>query len=126
MQSMIDRFTRIIALLALFTALIDAGRLLGIGAGGANPIALFSVSGFVLLGIFTVARLFAAVGMWIESNWGTAVLFLGTLIEVALFLSGAVHLDIGFFGFILRLILLVGASLLLWLTFRAWRAAVHD
>lgn len=126
MQSMIDRFTRIIALLALLTALIDAGRLLGIGSGGASPIAMFSASGFVLLSIFTVARMFAAVGMWIESNWGTAVLFLCTLIELVLFLSGTGHLDIGIIGFGLRLILLVGASLLLWLAFRAWRAAVHD
>lgn len=126
MQSMIDRFTRIIALLALLTALLDAGRLLGIGSGGANPITMFSVSGFVLLGIFTVARLFAAVGMWIESNWGTAVLFLGTLIELFLFLSGMARLDIGVIGFSLRVMLLAGASLLLWLAFREWRAAVHD
>ncbi len=126
MQSLIDRFTRIIALLALMTALIDAGRLLGIGSGGASPIAMFSVSGFVLLSIFTVARMFAAVGMWIESNWGTAVLFLGTLIELVLFLSGTVRLDVGVFGFGLRLILLAGATLLLIQAFRNWRAAIHD
>lgn len=126
MQSLIDRFTRIIALLALLTALIDAGRLLGIGAGNANPIAMFSVTGFVLLSGFTVARLFAAVGMWIESNWGTAVLFLGTLIELALFLSGMARLDIGIIGFGLRLVLLAGATLLLVQALRTWRAAIHD
>lgn len=126
MQRLIDRITRTIALLALLTALLDAGRLLGIGSGGGNPISAFGVSGFILLGGFTIARLFAAVGMWIESNWGTAVLFLCTLAELLIFLSGVGRLDIGLIGFVLRLILLTGASLLLWLAFRAWRQAVHD
>lgn len=126
MPQLIDRMSRIIALLALFTALLDAGRLLGIGGGASSPIVLYSIPGFVVLGSFTVARLFAAVGMWIESNWGTPLLFLCTLAELVIFLSGTVRLDIGLVGFALRLVLLIGASLLLWLTFRAWRRAVHD
>jgi len=123
---MILRLTRIIALAALVLALVDAGRLLGAGTSDANPIARFGVESFVLVGGFAVTRLFAAVGMWIRTNWGVPLLFIGTLAELLIFLSGLFRFEIGLVGFGLRLLLLAAASLLLWFAFQEWRKAVHD
>ncbi len=126
LTSMFPNLVRIIAVLALFSGLSDAGRLLGIGAGTANPLELFGVAGFSLLGGFTIARLFAAVGMWIQSTWGTPLLLGTTLLELIVYLSGALALDIGGFGFLLRLVQLAGAILILWTVFRTWRQGIHD
>lgn len=117
---------RQIAILALLNGVLDAGRLLGVGAGDIDPLSKYSVAGFAILGTFTVARLFAAVGMWIESNWGTPLLFGITLVELIIYLGGSVHLDIGLVGFVARLIELVGTILILWVVFRAWRSSLHD
>ena len=126
LTSMFPNLVRIIATLALFSGLSDAGRLLGIGAGTANPLELFGVTGFSLLGGFTIARLFAAVGMWIQSTWGTPLLLGATLLELIVYLSGAIPTAIGGFGFLLRLVQLVGAILIMWTVFRNWRQGIHD
>ncbi len=123
---MIKLITRQVAILALLNGLLDAGRLLGVGAGPADPLAMFSFAGFAYLGAFAIARIFAAVGMWIESNWGVPLLLGTTLVELVLFLFGIVALDIGFFGLIARLVQLAGTLLLLWVAFSAWRSRIHE
>ncbi len=117
---------RLIAVLALLNGLADAARLLGVGAGDASPLQIFGIGGFATLLAFTVARLFAAVGMWIYSNWGAPLLFGATMAELIVFLLSIVKLDIGVAGFAFRLIELAGAILVLWLAYRASREEVHD
>ena len=117
---------RLIAVLALFNGLFDAARLLGVGAGDVSPLQIFGIAGFATLLAFTVARLFAAVGMWIYSNWGAPLLFGATLAELIIFLFGIVKLDIGLAGFGFRLIELAGAILVLWLAWRAHREVTQD
>jgi len=121
-----DNLIRLVAVLALLGSLGDAARLLGVGAGDASPLEMFSIIGFAFLGGFTIARMFAAVGIWIRSTWGTPLLLGTTLIELFVFLTGIVRLDIGIFGFALRLLQLAGAILILWTTYRLWRQRIHD
>ncbi len=123
---MILIIVRQIAILALLNGVLDAGRLLGVGAGDIDPLAKYSVAGFAILGTFAIARIFAGVGMWIKSNWGTPLLFGITLAELVIFLAGSIRLDIGLFGFVARLIELIGTMLILWFAYRAWRSALHD
>ena len=123
---MIQAITRQIAIVALLNGIVDVGRLLGVGNGEANPFDMYSVVGFALLGGFALARLFAAVGMWISSNWGTPLLLGVTVSELMIYLAGYIRLDIGLFGFAARLIEVVGALLILWFIYRQWRAENHD
>lgn len=123
---MVQIIIRQISILALVNGLLDTGRLLGIGLGDADPLQMFSVTGFVLLGGFAIARVFAAVGMWIESNWGTPLLFGVTLFELGIYLFSVFQLDIGFVGFIARLIELAGTIVILWFIFRARYRGIHD
>lgn len=117
---------RLIAILALFNGLFDAARLLGVGAGDVSPLQIFGIGGFATLLAFTIARLFAAVGMWIYSNWGAPLLFGATLAELIIFLFAIVKLDIGLVGFGFRLVELAGAILVLWLAWRARRETTQD
>ncbi|HHB82805.1 MAG TPA: hypothetical protein ENK61_04950 [Devosia sp.] len=123
---MIQAVTRQIAIVALLNGIVDVGRLLGVGNGAANPFDMYSVAGFALLGGFALARVFAAVGMWINSNWGTPLLLGVTTSELMIYLAGYIRLDIGLFGFAARLIEVMGALLILWFFFRRWRAENHD
>jgi len=123
---MFKSIPRQIAALALVNALLDAARLLGMGAGDVSPLQIFGVAGFATLLAFTVARLFAAVGMWIYSNWGTPLLFGATLAELIVFLFSIVKLDIGLVGFAVRLVELAGTVLILWLAYRVRREGAHD
>ncbi|MCF6302059.1 MAG: hypothetical protein L3J13_02465 [Devosiaceae bacterium] len=123
---MIKTVTRQIAIVALLNGIVDVGRILGVGSGDANPFDMYGVVGFALLGGFAIARIFAAVGMWIRSNWGTPLLLGVTLSELMIYLAGYIRLDIGLFGFAARLIEIVGALLILWFIFRQWRRENHD
>ena len=67
-------YIRIVAILALILGLSDAARLLGVNLGPTSPISTMGFSSFVLLGVFCLARLFAAVGLWIKASWGAALL----------------------------------------------------
>ena len=123
---MIDKLVLPIALLALLGGLYDTGRLLGFGLGSQDPVQVFSISGFALLGGFAIARIFAAVGMWIRSNWGTPLLFATTLIELVIFLFAIADLDIGFLGFGFRLVQLAGSLFILFILYRAWHSSRHS
>ena len=123
---MLQAVVRQIAILALLNGIMDTGRLLGVGANGANPFEIYTVLGFSLLGAFAIARIFAAVGIWIESNWGTPVLFITTLAELSVFLFALAPLSIGVIGFGVRLAQLAGSILILGMTFHNWRRHIRD
>jgi hypothetical protein len=123
---MMGNMVRIIAVLALVNALGDGGRLLGVWSGNADPFEIFGMAGFSALGVFAIARLFAAVGMWIVSNWGAPLLLGTTFIELVFLVFGIVPLDVGIIGFGVRLVQLAGVILILWVNFSNWRRGIHD
>jgi len=122
---MIKRITLSLALLALLNGIGDAGRLAGFGLGSLDPMQVYTVSGFALLGSFAITRIIAGVGMWIKSNWGTPLLFGATIVELSIYLSGIVPIDIGLLGFVLRLIQLGGSMFILMLLYRSWQSGKH-
>ena len=117
------RYLRIVAIIALLLGLSDASRLL-ISSGTTSPIAELGAAGFTYLAVFSVARLFAAVGLWIRASWGAVLLGLATAIELLMYLFGNKDVTISMFGFGVRLVLLVSVAALLFLSFRMRRA--HD
>lgn len=118
------RYLRIIAIIALLLGLADAARLLGVSSGAESPIAMLGPAGFAFLAVFCVARLFAAVGLWIRASWGAVLLVGATVIELALYLGGVRDVQMGAFGFALRLLLVGSIAVLFFLSFRLRRA--HD
>ena len=119
-----SRFVRFLAIVALLVGLADAARLLGVGAGDVSPIARYGLAGFTYLAVFCLARLFAAVGIWIGASWGMVLVGGATAIELLMFVAGSpdVHLDT--IGFGVRLILIGGVALMGFLWLRKRRA--HD
>ncbi|ODT70773.1 MAG: hypothetical protein ABS75_11655 [Pelagibacterium sp. SCN 63-23] len=115
-------YTRIIAVLALFLGLSDAARLLGVGTGATSPIAIMGFSGFAYLAIFALARLFAAVGLWINASWGAVLLVATTAVELGLHLAGTGDLRMSTIGFGLRIALLVAILVIFGLSLRFHRA----
>lgn len=117
------RFLRIIAIIALLVGLGDAARLLGV-ASDVSPLQELGAAGFVYLSVFCLARLFAAVGMWIGASWGSVLLVGATSVELIMFLAGNrdVHLDL--IGFAIRLLLVLVIAVLFLLSLRLRRA--HD
>ncbi len=118
------RYLRIVAIVALLLGLADAARLLGVSSGAESPIAELGAAGFSYLAVFCLARLFAAVGLWIRASWGAVLLVGATLIELGLYLGGVRDIEIGAFGFAVRLLLVGSIAVLFFLNFRMRRA--HD
>lgn len=118
------RFLRIVAMVALLMGLGDAARLLGVTTGAASPLQVLGVEGFVYLAIFCLARLFAAVGLWLGASWGAVLLVGSTVVEVVLFLAGNRSIEIDLIGFALRLLIIVAIGVLFFLSLRLRRA--HD
>ena len=118
------RLVRVIAIVALLVGLGDSARLLGVNSGAISPLAQLGPAGFAYLAVFCLARLFAAVGLWLGASWGAVLLVGATSIELVLFLTGNrdIHLDV--IGFGVRLLLVVGIVLLIVLSLRMRRA--HD
>ena len=120
------RYIRIVAIISLLLGLNDAARLLGVSQGSVSPIDTLGTTGFVYLAIFCLARLFAAVGLWIKASWGAVMLVGATAVELAMFLLGNKDLQLTTFGFGVRLVLLI-AILLIFILGRRWeRERVHD
>jgi len=117
---------RTVALITLLLGLTDAARLLGVSMGALSPIDQMGMTAFVYLGIFTIAHLFAAVGIWIRANWGSVLLVAVTALELVLYLSGTRDVQMSLFGFIVRLLLLTVMLLIFFVAFRTRRAAIHD
>jgi len=119
-------YVRIIAILALLLGLNDASRLLGVQLGNVSPIATMGVTGFVYLAIFALARLFAAVGLWIKASWGAVLLVSATTVELVLYLLGSPDVEMTALGFAVRLVLLVSIVVIFALGLKSSRARAND
>ena len=80
----------------------------------------------MLLGIFSLARLFAGVGLWLKASWGAVLLVGSTTAELALYLAGSPDIRMSAFGFAVRIVLLVAISVIFALSFRFSRAQAAD
>jgi hypothetical protein len=116
------RYIRIVAIIALLLGLSDASRLLGISSGSISPLATLGTTGFAYLTIFALARLFAAVGLWIKASWGAVLLVGATAVELSLYLMGSPDVKMTAFGFAVRLLLLASIILIFVLGLRLRRA----
>jgi|GEM_PF-2103781 len=121
-----ENIVRFLALVCLVVGLGDASRLLGVHTGNANPIILMGGGVFVSLAIFTLARLFAAVGLWINASWGGAILIGATLAELVLLASPGFGYVIPLFDLLVRLALLVSISGLLANRLYKYYRHIHD
>jgi|SRR5690606_28065453 uncharacterized membrane protein (DUF2068 family) len=119
-------YIRVVAIISLLLGLNDAARLLGIGLGDVSPIAAMGMTGFVYLAIFALARLFAAVGLWIKASWGAVLLVGATAVELGLYLFGNDDVRMTAFGFALRLVLLASIIIIFVLSIRIERARASD
>lgn len=120
------RYVRIVAIIALLLGLSDAARLLGVTGGAAeSPLVLLGPAGFTYLAIFAMARLFAAVGLWIRASWGAVLLVGATGIELGMYLIGSRDVQMSALGFAVRLVLLVSIILIFVLSLR-FRERAHD
>jgi uncharacterized membrane protein (DUF2068 family) len=119
-------YIRIVAIISLLLGLNDAARLLGVNLGAISPISVMGMTGFVYLAIFALARLFAAVGLWIRASWGAVLLVGATAVELALYLLGNADIAMTAFGFAVRVVLLVAILVVLVLSFRMSRAQAAD
>jgi len=104
----------------------DAARLLGVNLGSVSPITTMGMTGFVYLAIFALARLFAAVGLWIKASWGAVLLVGATSVELALYLMGSSDVDMSAIGFAVRLVLLASIIIIFVLSIRIRRAGAAD
>ena len=120
------RYIRVVAIISLLLGLNDASRLLGVSTGDVSPIAVMGVAGFTYLAIFALARLFAAVGLWIKASWGAVLLIGATAVELLMYLFGNQDVQMTAFGFAVRLVLLSSLLLIFLLGLRFRRDRVHD
>jgi hypothetical protein len=120
------RYIRIVAIISLLLGLNDAARLLGVSQGSVSPIDTIGMTGFVYLSIFCLARLFAAVGLWIKASWGAVLLVGATAVELVMLLIGNKDVQINVFGLGVRLLLLIAILLIFILGTRWERERVHD
>jgi uncharacterized membrane protein (DUF2068 family) len=119
-------YIRVVAIISLLLGLNDAARLLGVGLGDVSPMSTMGMTGFVYLAIFALARLFAAVGLWIKASWGAVLLVGSTAAELALYLLGNPDVRMSAFGFAVRLVLLASITIIFVLTIRLERARATD
>jgi cobalamin biosynthesis protein CbiG len=119
-------YIRIIAIVSLLLGLNDASRLLGVNLGAVSPLTTMGMTGFVYLGIFALARLFAAVGLWIKASWGAVLLIGATGAEMVLYLIGSADVSMSAIGFAVRIVLLVSMLIVLVLNVRLQRARSID
>ncbi|AVF05628.1 hypothetical protein C4375_19280 [Devosia sp. I507] len=115
-------YVRVVAILALILGLSDASRLLGINLGAQSPITAMGFSAFAFLAVFCLAKLFAAVGLWIKASWGAVLLVGVTTLELGLYLSGSPDVRMSLLGFGVRLVLLAAIILIFGLSLRFARA----
>lgn len=99
---MIGLITRILAVLSLLIGLGDAAGVLGVGANAVSPYQTLGNIGFTILTVLCIARLFAAVGLWIGMQWGALVLVASLAIELSLHLAGTGWIALSLWGFIFK------------------------
>jgi hypothetical protein len=120
------RYVRIVAIIALLLGLSDAARLLGVSGGSAeSPLVTLGAAGFTYLAIFCLARLFAAVGLWIRASWGAVLLVGATLLELGMYVLGNRDVQMSALGFAVRVVLLASIILIFLLSLR-FRERAHD
>ena len=119
------RYVRIVAIIALLLGLNDASRLLGVSTGQQSPITLLGATGFVYLSIFSLAQLFASVGLWIRASWGAVLLVGATVVELGMYLIGNHDVSMSALGFAVRVVLLVSIVVVFVLSLRM-RERAHD
>lgn len=119
-------YIRVVAIISLLLGLSDASRLLGVNLGAVSPIAAMGMTGFVYLAIFSLARLFAAVGLWIKASWGAVLLVASTAAELGLYLMGSPDVSMSAFGFAVRLVLLAAILIIFIIGIRMSRARAGD
>jgi len=119
------RYVRIVAIISLLLGLNDASRLLGVSTGAQSPIDILGVTGFVYLAVFSMAQLFAAVGLWIRASWGAVLLVAATVLELRMYLLGSKDVQMSALGFAIRLVLLVSIVVVFVLSIRM-RERAHD
>tara|TARA_R110002020_G_scaffold252515_6_gene466423 strand:- start:1807 stop:2196 length:390 start_codon:yes stop_codon:yes gene_type:complete len=119
-------YIRVVAIISLLLGLNDAARLLGVNLGSVSPIAAMGMTGFVYLAIFALARLFAAVGLWIKASWGAVLLVGATGVEMILYLLGSPDVAMTAIGFAVRLVLLASILIIFALGVRSRRARAGD
>jgi len=119
-------YIRIVAIISLMLGLNDAARLLGVNLGAVSPISTMGMTGFVYLAIFGLARLFAAVGLWIKASWGAVLLVGATGVELLLYLLGNPDVRMTAVGFAVRLVLLASIIIIFVLSIRLKRARAAD
>jgi hypothetical protein len=119
-------YIRIVAIISLMLGLNDAARLLGVNLGAVSPISTMGMTGFVYLAIFGLARLFAAVGLWIKASWGAVLLVGATGVELLLYLMGNPDVRMTAVGFAVRLVLLASIIIIFVLSIRLKRARAAD
>jgi hypothetical protein len=120
------RYVRIVAIVTLMVGLNDAARLLGVQMGEVSPLSEMGMAGFTYLAIFALARLFAAVGLWIKASWGAVLLVGATAIELLLYLFGNPDIEMSAIGFAVRLVLLASIILIFVLVMRFRRERAPD
>jgi hypothetical protein len=120
------RYIRVVSIIALLLGLNDASRLLGASGGSESPITLLGPAGFTWLAIFSLALLFASVGLWIKASWGAVLLVGATGAELILYLLGSHDVQMTAFGFAVRVVLLASLALIFLLGLRLRRERVHD
>lgn len=98
---------RVLAIVSLVMALGDAARLLGVWSGAQSPLVAFGSSGFALLAILAAACLFAALGLWLQVQWGAVLLAVALFVELFVFLFGRGVLALTLYGFIFKLVVLL-------------------
>ncbi len=116
----------LLAIIVLALALRDAASLLGVNSDDVSPISQMGLISFILMGIFTIFRLFAAVGMWIGAGWGAPLLVLVTIAELVLLSLGNDHITIHTVGLTIRLLLLFGVALWFALNYFFEREDIYD
>lgn len=119
-------YIRIVAIISLLLGLNDAARLLGVNLGAVSPISTLGMAGFAWLATFGLARLFAAVGLWIKASWGAVLLVGATGVELLLYLMGNPDVRMTAFGFAVRLVLLASIIIIFVLSIRLKRARAAD
>jgi hypothetical protein len=94
---------RVLAIISLVMGLGDAARLLGVWSGAQSPILAFGSTGFALLAVLAAARLFAALGLWLQVQWGAVLLAVALFVELTVYLFGGGLVAMTLLGFIFKL-----------------------
>lgn len=127
MKTLVRKYLmHLLAIICLALGLLDATRLLGVGTGDVSPLSQLGATGFILLAVFTIFRLFSSVGMWIGAGWGAPLIVGVTIIELVLWVFKSSNLPISVLGLFIRLILLVGIGVYFFLQYQDAREDFND